>query len=137
MGTLIDSIKPRLSSFIFCEHVVFDQNTPSLKKTVSGLFDRINSTAVPCKFEKFIIFLRFFSGLGKHKLRIMLYGPDGTQLIHPVEQEMEMASLETSVDVIFQCKDVVFKEFGTHKARVYVDETPIGEYPLFVKKIDG
>ena len=81
----------------------------------------------------------------EHSLTIILYSPDGTECIRPVSdvkftfdskvignEAAKTPGLSLNVDL----RNVVLRSSGLYKAIVYMDERPIGEYPIEVVKAD-
>ena len=62
------------------------------KLNVLGVFDRIGTTTFPARHPRMVLILRFaapISETGRHKVSIVLRGPDGTQMVR-VDGEVQI-----------------------------------------------
>jgi hypothetical protein len=135
----LENIKPKLMAFLICNHIEAEKNILNSKKSISGIFDKMNSAGLPCS-GNFNIFLRFLGGKGKQKLRILIQKPSGKVVIDPVEVDFEMVSMDSFMDVIVPLDSKLnFDEWGIYKVRLYLGgkDNLIAEHPIGLEKSNG
>lgn len=117
---------PKVDYIILCDSAVVG---PDGKKTFYGLFDRINTSALPFNHHSLFIATRLSEGEGKHKLGIKIFDKEGKEVFKsPEDVNIEFKGPFGSVEFIAQFEGFYFEKDGIYKVMLIFDNTLIESY---------
>lgn len=130
--------KPQLLYLFLCEGF---QQEPSGKKTFSGTFDQISSTALPCTLPHFFIVTGWKGHDGDAVVRVSIEAPEGVsqKVVYsspPVGMRFQMPLYRA--DAILEVSNPKFTADGVYYVHVFLGtgtRQPILSYPLLVQKV--
>ena len=116
--------------------------TGGRKINVSGVFDQIVCTSLPCSFEQITVVIGFSADLtefgAQRVVQVYLLGPDG----EPIEGREQTHTIPTSphagsrsfFHAFFPFQNVTFFRFGPHSFRVKVGEDHKVDVPIYISE---
>lgn len=125
-------MEPTLRNFLFCDSVV-----PILDGKIAsyGIFTDLFSEQFPLTYPKFSILLSWTQAAGFHIQQIKMLNPARTLIMHQSPESYFTLNDNTeSAHVIIDINQVVFTEPGAYVFQVFLDNRPVGEFPLHIRK---
>lgn len=119
---------PTLKSMLFCDFVGTEA-----KKSLVGVFDRVDVAQAPTVLGRFYIYARFEGGSGQFDVRLERVGPDQAILKFPV-MKTQMPRGASAHEVVMTIEQMPFPKLGKYKFVLYVDDCPAGDYTVEVKR---
>jgi len=122
-------------ALVICDTIIEDKTTG--KKSLIGIFDRIQATTFPCTHPAMSIFVSLTGGRGKYPCEIVCrHGDSSSAMAFSAKGNIAMRDPGQVVDLLFQVKGVHFPQPGTYWVHFMVDEMPIMLRPLFISKLE-
>jgi len=119
-------------SLLICDSVLEDKHTG--KKSLVGLFDRIQTQSLPCVHPGMAVFVSITGGRGEYPCEIICRHQDGNALAFEAKGQVTLRDPRQVVDLVFRLNGVRFPEIGLYWVTFQVDEVPIMMRPLQVRK---
>lgn len=115
--------EPIVLGMIICDTVIEDKITN--KKTLIGLFNRINSPKVPCIHPCVNVFLSLTEGIGEYecKLRCVDVTTDKTTL--ELGGKINFQGIKEIIELNFELRGVVFPNFGEYRFEFLCNSDPL------------
>lgn len=94
------------------------------KLNVLGIFNRIGFDQFPGRLHRLVLVITCLGGMqdfGMHELDVRLMGPDGMNIVDPLQMHIEIEPEGGSANVIGEYNGVDFKEPGPYSFEVVLD----------------
>ena len=111
------------------------------KLTIVGTFDGINVKQFPYTQPSFSVACRLrFAGkeAGAHDIRLTLIDADGTELINPIQGQLNVATPKngqySTINMVFNFNQMKFEKPGRNSFELYMDDEWTTGLPLFIYK---
>ncbi len=121
-------------ALLICDTMIEDKNTG--KKSLIGLFSRIESARFPCLHPEMTIYVSLTSGRGKYPCEVICRQADGEKPVFAVKGDIQFPSQNHVVDLVFRMHGVRFPAPGTYWVHFLADDMPIMMRPIEVRAID-
>jgi hypothetical protein len=125
-------MEPVLRTFLFCDSVV-----PILdgKLASYGIFSDLFADQFPLTYPRFSILLSWTQAPGFHIQQIKMLNPARSLIMHQSpESYFTLNDPSESAHVIIDINQVVFTEPGSYVFQVFLDNRPVAEFPLQIRK---
>lgn len=119
-------------SLLVCDSVIEDKHTS--KKSLIGLFDRIQAQRLPCVHPAMCVFVSVTGGRGEYPCEILCRHQDGKNLAFAAKGQVVLRDPRQVVDMVFRLNGVRFPVEGLYWLTFQMDEVPIMMRPLQVQK---
>ena len=119
-------------SLLICDSVIEDKHTG--KKSLVGLFDRIQTQNLPCLHPAMAVFVSITGGRGEYPCDITCRHQDGNTLAFEAKGQVTLRDPRQVVDLVFRLNGVRFPTVGLYWVTFQVDEVPIMMRPLQIRK---
>ncbi len=110
-------------ALLLCDSVIEDKYTG--KKTLIGLFDRIQTLKLPCIHASMSIFISITGGHGKYPCQIEATHSDGATIAFSATGNVILKDPHQVANLVFRMNNVKFLKAGMYCVRFTVDEMPI------------
>ena len=121
-------------ALVICDTIIEDKTTG--KKSLIGIFDRIQAATFPCTHPAMSIFVSLTGGRGKYPCEIVCRHGESSVMAFSAKGNIAMRDPGQVVDLLFQVKGVHFAQPGTYTVHFMVDEMLIMLRPLFITKLE-
>lgn len=125
-------MEPVLRNFLFCDSVV-----PILggKLAAYGIFSDLFVETFPLAYPRFSLLLTWTRAPGFHIQQIKMLNPARSLIMHQSPESYFTLNDESeSAHVIIDINQVVFTEPGAYIFQISLDNRPIAEFPLHVRR---
>jgi len=125
-------MEPVLRNFLFCDSVV-----PILggKLAAYGIFSDLFTATFPLAYPRFSLLLTWTQAPGFHILQVKMLNPARSLIMHQSPESYFTLNDESeSAHVIIDINQVVFTEPGGYIFQVFLDNRPVAEFPLQVRR---
>ena len=119
-------------ALLLCDSVIEDKYTG--KKTLVGLFDRIQTLKLPCIHASMSIFVSLTGGHGKYPCQIEGRHSDGETTAFSATGNVILKDPHQVANLVFRMNNVKFNKAGMYWVRFTVDDMPIMLRQLIVLK---
>jgi len=125
---------PTLLAFIVCDTVIQDAATQ--KRTLVGVFDRVNSPAVPFVLNSVGLYAKMVEGSGAYKLRVRLVNltKDESPVLE-INADANWINADEPMELGFNFAGVPIIEFGTYEFQLFASDVYLGRALLSVSKV--
>jgi hypothetical protein len=120
-------------SLIVCDTVIEDKHTS--KKSLIGLFDRIQAQRLPCTHAAMSVFVSVTGGRGEYPCEILCRHQDGETMAFSAKGKVVLRDPRQVVDMVFRLSGVRFPLEGLYWLTFQMDDVPIMLRPLQVQKV--
>lgn len=127
--------KPKCLALILCDQVIEDKRTNN--KTLVGLFNRIQATNLPAIHPKMCIVVSLCNGRGKVPIQVQINSLTTEELLFKAEGQVEFNDPLAVCDLIFDLRQVPFKQEGTHAVTVSAMGEQLLERRFIVQVVKG
>ncbi len=115
---------PFVSAILLCDSVITDK--VSKKKTIIGVFDKINIVKFPMSYSPLTIYARLVGARGKYKFRVDYIQVKGDKLLMQGElPKTTIANRPKHVDFLFTPPSIPIPASGHYEFRLYVNDNYI------------
>ena len=118
-------------SLIVCDTIIEDKFTT--KKTLVGLFDRIQVGKMPCVHPDMSVFVSLTGGRGEYPCEVICRHTDGETVAFSAKGMIKLSDPRQVVDLVFRMKNVQFSKAGIYWLNFVVDGVPIMMRQLVIK----
>jgi hypothetical protein len=125
-------MEPVLRNCLFCDSVV-----PILdgKLASYGIFSDLFTDHFPLTYPRFSMLLTWTQAPGFHIQQVKMLNPARSLIMHQSpESYFTLNDATESAHIIIDINQVVFTEPGAYVFQVYLDNRPIAEFPLHVRR---
>lgn len=127
--------KPECLAMVICDVVIDDATTH--KKSLVGLFDRINTRKLPHRHNELNVFSVLTNGRGKHEIEVRLVDAETEMRIVGAVGQIEFKDPLQTVEVNFGLRAVPFPKAGTYRFDLYVSNQRISSRRIFLRTVEG
>lgn len=120
-------------SLIVCDTVIEDKHTS--KKSLIGLFDRIQAQRLPCTHPAMSVFVSVTGGRGEYPCEILCRHQDGQTMAFSAKGQVVLRDPRQVVDMVFRLSGVRFPAEGLYWLTFQMDDVPIMLRPLQVQVV--
>lgn len=110
------------------------------KLSVLGIFNRIGFEQYPGRLHRLVLVIACKGGMqdfGMHELDVRLMGPDGSNIVEPLQMHIEIEPEGGSANVIGEYNGIDFREPGPHSFEVVLDGKHFTSLGLDVLQVDS
>ena len=119
-------------ALLVCDSIIEDKLTG--KKSLIGLFDRVQTAKLPCVHPSMTIFVSLTGGRGEFPCEIICRHSDGETIAFSAKGKVVLRDPRQVVDLVFRLNGVRFPKDDMYWLHFMVDEIPIMMRPMFVTK---
>jgi len=130
---------PIVSAFLVCDSVSRDALTN--KTSLFGIFKRVFAPGVPATHPSLALYVSLTDMEGEYELWIdVIHVPSNTRIARfpPDEQGTLRVTANDPLDyveVVFDIHGLIFKDFGEHEFRLFVDGRPMALRRIWVHEL--
>ena len=110
-------------ALVVCDTIIEDKLTG--KKTLVGLFDRIQAGRFPCVHPAMTVFVSITGGRGKYPCEVVCRHQDEESVAFSAKGHVALPSPQAVVDLVFRLNGVRFPKPGAYWLHFKVDDVPI------------
>lgn len=121
-------------AMIICDTII--QDAISGKKSLIGVFSRINSKNMPLQHPRMNIFLVLTEGNGPYKCELRCLDGDNNQPIVQTHGEIEFQDPRQIVELMFDFSGIVFPDYGMYRFEFLCDGEPVISRKFEVAQIE-
>jgi len=129
-----DAPPPHNLAFIVCDGIIEDRETG--KKTLVGIFNRVNSGTFPCRLDALSVFVSLTAGHGRYQAQLQCVKSTEDKPIFQIEGPVEFESPNAVVELGFNIRGLAFPEPGPYEFRFLCGEL-FSTRPFEVLQIGG
>jgi hypothetical protein len=127
---------PSVLAFLLCDRTI--EESVTRKKTVVGIFDRVNVHALPVAFA-FGIYARLIDAEGEYNFLLRLSRTDGEgneHVVATVHTTGTVASRLMPIDIAVNLPPIIFDSFGRYEVQLHGDDVYLGHASLDVIRVE-
>ena len=118
--------KPILKAMLLCDHTLVEEGTH--KRTLIGIFDRIQAAQVPMVHPAMSIYVQFREIEGVFDFTLELFDLAAGRTMHKaVIQNFKVQDRSRDCELVFNLLSVRFDRAGDYEFRIYVDDNIFGQ----------
>lgn len=125
---------PTLLALLTCESVIVDAETQ--KKTLVGLFDRIQSTKVPVQLAGLGLYAKLVEGSGHYTFKIRMVSLHDESQILEIAAPADWAVAEAPLEFVMNFRGVPVPVFGDYEFQLFADDIYLGRAVFKVDKLE-
>jgi hypothetical protein len=130
-----DAPPPQNLAFIVCDSIIEDRATG--KKTLVGIFNRVNSRTFPCTHPALSVFVSLTEGHGRYQAQLQCVKSTEDKPILQIEGPVEFESPNVVVELGFNIRGLTFPEPGPYEFQFSCDGELVRSRPFEVLKVGG
>lgn len=119
-------------ALVVCDTIIEDKLTG--KKTLVGLFDRVQTSRLPCVHPTMTIFVSLTGGRGEYPCEVVCRHTDSETVAFSAKGKVNLRDPRQVVDLVFRLKGVRFPKSDMYWLHFLVDGVPIMMRPLVIQK---
>jgi len=120
-------------ALLVCDTTIQDSKTG--KRTLVGLFHRLQSSRFPCVHPQMAVFVALTSGRGTYPCEVICKHADGKTVAFSIKGEVKLRDPSQVVEFAVQLAPVRFPLPGTYWLHFLADEVPIMMRPILVREL--
>ena len=121
-------------ALLVCDNIIEDKH--SGKKSLVGLFDRVQVASVPCTHPSMSVFVSLTGGRGEYPCEVVCRHTDNRTIAFSATGKVVLRDPRQVVDLIFRLNGVRFTKPDTYWLHFLADGIPIMMRPMFVQKAE-
>lgn len=110
-------------ALLVCDTIIEDKKTG--KKTLVGLFDRVQGARLPCVHPAMCVFVSLTGGRGEFACEVLCRHTDGETLAFQAAGRVKLTDPRQVVDIVFRLNGVRFPKSGSYWLHFVVEGVPI------------
>ena len=110
-------------ALLICDSIIEDKLTG--KKTLVGLFDRIQANKYPCMHPAMTVFVSLTGGRGHYECEVICRHQDNETVAFSAKGSVTLRDPRKVVDLVFRLNGVRFPKPGIYWLHFLADEIPI------------
>ncbi len=110
---------PQLVAFVVCDSIIEDRKTG--KKTLVGIFNRVNSRSFPCKHPALSVFVSLTGGRGRYQAQLQCVKSAEDRPILQLEGLIDFDNPKAVVELGFNIHGLSFPEPGAYDFQFLCD----------------
>ena len=114
--------RPIVVAMLMCDSVVQDINTN--KKSLQGLFNRINLPETPSRFRPFYVFLKLTEGNGAYDCELRCVNANSLSPILRLQGPLRFVDPNQVLDISFEVPPILFPSYGHYRFEFLCDGEP-------------
>lgn len=115
--------KPIVLGMIICDTVIEDKLTN--KKTLIGLFNRINSPKTPCVHPCVNVFLCLTEGIGEYDGKLRCINVTTDKPILEIGGKINFKDIKEVIELNFELQGIMFPSFGEYRFEFFCNGDPL------------
>lgn len=115
---------PTLLSFIVCDTVIHDAVTQ--KKTIVGIFDRIQSPAAPFPINSVGLYAKMVEGSGQYSIKVRMVNLKDESPVMEISTNVNWIAPELPLELGMNFHGIPIKDFGTYEFQLFANDIYIG-----------
>jgi len=119
-------------ALLVCDTIIEDKVTG--KKTLVGLFDRVQTARLPCVHASMNVFVSLTGGRGKYSCEAVCRHTDDETVAFSAKGQVTLSDPRQVVDLVFRLKGVRFPKEGMYWLHFVVDDVPIMMRHMLIQK---
>ncbi len=119
-------------ALVVCDAIIEDKLTG--KKTLVGLFDRVQTKKIPCVHPAMSVFVSLTGGRGEYPCEIVCRHTDNETVAFSAKGKVVLRDPRHVVDLVFRLNGVRFPKPEMYWLHFLVDDVPIMMRPMFVQE---
>jgi len=119
-------------ALIVCDTILEDRLTG--KKTLVGLFDRVQTAKLPCVHPEMCVFVSLTGGRGEYPCEIVCRHVDGETIAFSAKGKVVMRDPYQVVDLVFRLKGARFPKEDKYWLHFLVEGIPIMMRQMLVQR---
>jgi hypothetical protein len=124
---------PTLLAFIVCDTVIQDAATQ--KRTLVGVFDRVNSPIAPVMLNSVGLYAKLVEGSGQYAIKVRLVNLKDESLIMEIRADAEWNVPDDPMELGFNFAGIPLGDFGTYEFQLYANDVYLGRAVLKAIKL--
>jgi len=110
-------------AMVICDTVI--QDSISKKKSLVGLFSRINAKKAPVQHPRFNVLLVLTEGRGKYDCELKCIHADTHREVVKAKGSIQFRSPNQVVELIFDLSGLTFPQFGHYRLEFLANGSPV------------
>jgi hypothetical protein len=119
-------------ALVVCDAIIEDKTTG--KKTLVGLFDRVQTARFPCVHPEMAVFVSITGGRGEYPCEIVCKHVDDETVAFSAKGKIVLRDPRHVVDLVFRLKGVRFPKPDAYWLHFLVDGIPIMMRQMLVQE---
>jgi hypothetical protein len=124
---------PTLLAFIVCDTVIQDAATN--KRTLVGVFDRVQSAVAPLAINSLGLYAKLVEGSGKYEIRVRLVNLKDESPVMEIKAGADWINPDEPMEMAFNFQGIPVPAFGTYEFQLYANDIFLGRAILKVDKL--
>jgi hypothetical protein len=125
---------PTLLAFIVCDSVIHDAGTQ--KKTLVGIFDRVQSPAAPFQINSIGLYAKMVEGSGEYKIKLRMVNLKDESPVMEVLADAKWTVAASPMELGMNFRGIGVKEFGTYEFQLFADDVYLGRAVVRAEKLE-
>jgi hypothetical protein len=124
---------PEVLAMVLCDLVITDAETN--KKSLIGLFDRVETASLPCVLHELHLYLCLTDGHGRLSAAVACVLADDGELLFRGEAQVEFSDPLQVVELHFIFPNALFPRIGQYRFQFFADDQLLRERKFFVSQL--
>lgn len=125
---------PTLLAFIVCDTVIQDAATK--KRTLVGVFDRVQSPTTPVHLNSVGLYAKLVEGSGLYEIRVRLVNLKDESLVMEIKASAQWNNPDEPMELAFNFAGVPLGAFGTYEFQLYANDIFLGRALLKADRLE-
>jgi hypothetical protein len=125
---------PTLLAFIICDTVIHDAGTQ--KKTIVGVFDRIQSATVPFAINSIGLYAKMTEGSGAYTIKVRMVNLKDETPVMEISANANWIAPEDPMELGMNFRGIPIKEFGTYEFQLFANDAYLGRAVIKAQKLE-
>ncbi len=125
---------PTLLAFIVCDTVIHDAGTQ--KKTLVGIFDRVQSPTAPFAINSVGLYAKMVEGSGPYTIRVRMVNLKDESPVMEISTNANWNAPEMPLELGMNLLGIPLKEFGTYEFQLFANDIFLGRAVITAQKLE-
>jgi hypothetical protein len=124
---------PEVLAMVLCDLIITDAETN--KKSLIGLFDRVETAALPCVVHELHVYLSVTDGHGRIIGAVACVAADDGEELFRAQTEIQFADPLQVIELQFVFPQATFPRDGQYRFQFFADDHLLRERRFFVSSV--
>lgn len=125
---------PTLLAFIICDTVIHDAATQ--KKTLVGVFDRVQSASAPLRINSLGLYAKMVEGSGQYTMRVRMVNLKDESPVMEVSANTNWIDPDRPLELGLNLLGIQVPAFGTYEFQLFANDVFLGRAVIIARKLE-
>jgi hypothetical protein len=125
---------PTLLAFIVCDTVIQDAATQ--KRTLVGVFDRIQSPTLPLILHSIGLYAKLVEGSGSYEMKVRLVNLKDESPVMEIKVGAKWTMPDAPMELAFNMSGIPIGQFGVYEFQLYANDIFLGRSLMKADKLE-